>query len=105
WRRVPTPPPPEEPFAIEFPPREEVRADLARLVERGAQLYFIYTGTLEHHYFNHRWQFAEMFGRLPTGPGSVQVDHATEADHLFSAGRDREWLFTALDRWIQRLLT
>lgn len=101
-RGVGPPPAPEEPLAIAFPPRRQVRDDLRQLVERGAQLYFIYTGTLAHHYFNHQRQFAEMFGALPAGPGAVAVEYLVEADHLFSAQRDRQCLFTRLDRWLER---
>lgn len=95
----------QTPYFIDFPPRQQVRAELAHLLQRGVRLYFVYTGTLAYQYFNHRRQFREMFGRLEQAYPGLQVDYRHEADHLFSARTHRLDLFVRIERWLQGSFT
>jgi len=89
-----------ESFFFDFPPREQARAELAQLVQRGARLLFLYTGGVAEHYFNHRRQFEEMFGRFGPGGERIEVDYVAEADHLYAAHEHRQRLFERVETWV-----
>lgn len=89
-------------FFPEAPPRAQVRAELAGLLQRGVQCLFVYTGGIADMYFNHRRQFGEMFGPLDRAGTSLQVDYLDKADHLFSAHADRQLLFGRVESWLGR---
>ena len=60
-------------FFLEFPARDQVRAELGQLLGRGTQCLFLYTGGLADLYFNHRRQFKEGTRRMRRGDQSMQV--------------------------------
>ena len=95
------PPAPAEPAAVftrEYPPLERFRADVARMVARGARLLFVFTGTVDVRY-NHRGQLFEMLG--PTVPREhIEVELYRSADHLFTATAARAELTAHVGRWL-----
>jgi pimeloyl-ACP methyl ester carboxylesterase len=89
-------------FFLESPPQEQICRELANLLQRGVQSLFVYTGGIADMYFNHRRQFAEMFGNLDPAGTRLQVDYLDKADHLFSAHADRQLLFQRVETWLAR---
>ena len=84
-----------EVWTRDIPTREVFASDLDRLRARGAELLLVYSGGMDQAY-NYRGQFEAVFGRRD----GVEVDFYPQADHLFSAGSDRRWLLSRIDRWM-----
>lgn len=87
-------------FSVEFPPREQIRDEIAGMLERGVKLYFIYSGGASG-YFNHRRQFRECYGCLDSHPG-IEVERFEGADHTYILTGDRELLLGKIERWIRQ---
>jgi pimeloyl-ACP methyl ester carboxylesterase len=92
-------------FFLLFPPRDQVRADLANLLNRGVQCLFLYTGGMADLHFNHRRQFREMFGNLDPSGERLQCDYLAQSDHLFSAHAHRQHMFERIQTWTRRFQT
>jgi len=87
----------QEVWKRDIPTRERFASDLARLVERGTKLLFVYTSGVDTHY-NYREQFHDMFGFR----GETSVLFFPRADHLFSRESDRQELYAGIAAWIER---
>lgn len=87
-------------FERQYPPAEEVRNDLERMLARGAKLFFLHTGGFDL-YFNHRGQFFDMFGTRFAGK-PVEVHYYESADHTFSVVAHRRVLVDRLTCWMMR---
>jgi pimeloyl-ACP methyl ester carboxylesterase len=87
-------------FGVVFPPIEEVRQEMAGMLDRGAHLYFIYSGGASN-YFNHRRQFHENYGKLAAHAG-VEVERLEETDHTYILTGDRSLLLDKIDRWMRQ---
>ena len=88
-----------ESFFFDFPSKEQARADLAVLLRRGTRLLFLYTGGVREEYFNHRDQFAEMFGDF--GTDRVEVEYWPDADHLYADLEWRRTMFGRVEQWMK----
>jgi hypothetical protein len=67
------------------------------MVRRGTRLLFIWTGTYGQ--FNSERQLFEMLG--PGVPrDSLDLEHMTGADHVFTAIGERERLVARIERWM-----
>lgn len=86
-------------FSVVFPPREQVRGEIAGMLDRGAKLYFIYSGGAAG-YFNHHRQFRENYGELAAHPG-IEVERFEETDHTYILTGDRELLLGKVERWMR----
>jgi hypothetical protein len=74
-------------------------AQMAALVARGVQMFFLYTGGAG--YFLHPGQFAETWGRSSRAP-TVEVEHWPQCDHTFFAESDRRRLIERIADWMRR---
>ena len=80
------------------PSPAQFRADIERMIKRGAHLLFIYTGEVQES-FNGASQLFEMLGRGFPRKG-ITLDHRVDADHLFSSVTQREALINRLCEWM-----
>ncbi len=87
-------------FAVRFPPRDQVKRELADMLDRGLKLHFIYSGGVTR-YLNHPRQFRECYGRLADRPGiSARLFDGT--DHTYALQVDRQRLLDDIEGWLQR---
>lgn len=87
-------------FTRVYPPIAVFRTDVARMVERGVALLFVWSGSYRD--FNAPQQLFEMLGsrRRPTG---ITVKYLRGADHLFTALAHRCELLELVEEWAQSL--
>jgi dienelactone hydrolase len=93
-RRRGAPPPPAE--GREYPPSEELRAQLTRLADRGVRVLAVYAGSHRAAY-NHPDQIYEVF---PTLRGRVDRAYFPDANHTFTQLADQAALIDTTSRWI-----
>jgi len=74
------------------------RADMAKLLARGVEMFALYTGGAAP-YFLHPRQFAATFGAAARGP-QVRLAHWRHCDHAFYADADRRRLIASLCGWM-----
>jgi hypothetical protein len=86
-------------YLREFPPKKNVKADLIRLVERGLNLLYIYSGGVQS-YYNYRGQFEDMFNPIDI-QDKLQVEYFKESDHTYTMLSDRHRLMLTISDWIQ----
>lgn len=80
------------------PAREWVEQQFARLLARRVRMHFVFTGGFEHNY-SHESQFRRAFPRVARDP-NVAVTYLPDADHAFSARRERDRLVELVTRWV-----
>lgn len=85
-------------FKRDVPSRREAQSQLQRMVDRGVQMLFLYTGGASY-YFNHHRQFRELFPDLKCG-GRIEIEFDPLASHLFEFPADRERMFANVIGWI-----
>jgi pimeloyl-ACP methyl ester carboxylesterase len=79
-----------------FPPKEKVGRDLMAFVNRGIDLYFIWTGGIRD--FNHRNQYRRVFSRVPFGD-LLRVEHVPTADHILTNLEHQAFVVTTTEQW------
>ena len=82
-----------------WPTHNEAENDLKKVIERGAQLLFIYTGGVPV-YYNHGGQFKKMFPTLAKEKG-LTVQYFKNADHNLTRIQHREELSQAIVDWLK----
>jgi Alpha/beta hydrolase family len=87
-------------FGVVFPPLEQVRDEMAGMLDRGTKLYFIYSGGASN-YFNGRQQFRENYGKLAVHSG-VEVERLEETDHTYILAGDRALLLGKIEHWMRQ---
>jgi len=87
-----------ETYVREFPPKEQVRAELETLTARGVNMLFIYTAGVPT-YLNYREQFFEMFGAADFKK-RIEVEFYGKTDHTFFRFEDRERLHDRICNWM-----
>ncbi len=80
-----------------FGPRLEVQREIQTLVDRNAQLLYVYTGGASS-YFNYAGQFNDMFRGLDA-LGNIEVLYYPNADHTYTFAGDRELLLARVVDW------
>jgi hypothetical protein len=85
------------PFTERFGPRREVEHEVHTLVQRGAQMLYVYTGGANA-YYNYSKQFYDMFDGLKSSD-RIEVEFYPNCDHLFMFEEDRERLFARIVEW------
>lgn len=90
----------EQVFEREYPSRDRLRRDFARMVQDGKRLLFVHVGREGD--FNHAGQFHEMYGS-PAIRGKVDVDYYQEMDHTFFRLRDRQQVLDRVASWVAAL--
>lgn len=116
YKRQTLPPPPPPPSSVstdgegagevffldDWPPIHTVRAELEKILDRGANVLFIYTGGWSN--FVDERQFEEMFPRLGRR-GRVRVKYYPDADHTYVALSDRQRMFADVGDFIDATAT
>lgn len=82
----------------QLPPKEEVQADLEKLVDRDVNLLYVYTGE-ERDVYNYEDQLKNAFPGIDFR-GKVKVIINNEADHTYIMAEDRDRLICQLSDWI-----
>jgi pimeloyl-ACP methyl ester carboxylesterase len=82
-----------------FPSQKKVTTEIQQLIDREAELFYIYTGGIPR-LFNHKRQFYSMF-RSVKFKNKVAYSYVKEADHTFTLISLREKLSTMLLKWIE----
>jgi hypothetical protein len=90
---------PDEIFKREFPDRSQFEHDLARMVDRGMQLLFIFSGESNYVYPG---QFWDWLGRKDW-KGRVKVEYRRRANHTFTFQADRDSMMELVVGWIRSL--
>jgi len=85
-------------FVREFPPREEVKADLLSLIDKGVNLLFVYSGEIKTLYI-YREQFVDMFKPIKLNE-NLQLEYFEKATHTYTRLDDRKMLMTCICDWI-----
>ena len=80
-----------------FGPRLQVKREIQSLVDRNAQLLYVYTGGVEA-YYNYAGQFFDQFKGLDPR-GKIEVEYYPNADHTYTFAEDRERMFTRVVDW------
>lgn len=80
------------------PPKEQLRAGLTRLVERGVKVLAVYSGAYGDRY-NHEDQLFELFPELR---GRVDRAYFPDANHMFTERVAQAALLSAVAPWILR---
>ena len=79
------------------PPRRRAASDLARLIERGAYLLYVYTGG-QLEYYSYDKQFSDTFHSVSFN-GRVQVDLHRDADHTLTLLHHQRRLVDTVYQW------
>jgi pimeloyl-ACP methyl ester carboxylesterase len=83
------------------PPKPQVQAGLARLLERGVRVLPIFSGDGQtRKYYNYHEQFRDTFRSLDFR-GLVEVEFYRDADHIFSQTGARQRLIARVCDWMQ----
>lgn len=80
-------------------PKEQMRAELDRLLGRGVRLLYIFTGGLSFRY-NYGGQFADAFPNLVDGR-ALRVKYYGDWDHTFSDPEAQATLIALIDGWVR----
>jgi pimeloyl-ACP methyl ester carboxylesterase len=91
--------PEEASFGSVYPPRAQVRRELAQMLARGLKFYFVYSGGIGEQ-FNHPRQFRECYGRSIAGHPAVRMDLLDGTDHTYTLLCDRERMFGHVEGWL-----
>ncbi len=81
-----------------FPPKETVGADLKNFVQRGVNMFIVFTGGQEELY-NDRSQYARVFSDVDFG-GLLRVEYIPDATHIFTGLDHQEFLVREVPSWI-----
>ena len=92
--------PEEARFGSVYPPREQVRRELADMLARGLKFHFIYSGGISAQ-FNHPRQFRECYGRAVADHPAVRMTLLDGTDHTYTLICDRRRLFEHVEGWMQ----
>jgi hypothetical protein len=80
-----------------FGMQEQVECEIQSLVDRGAQLLFVYSGGVAA-YYNYSGQFFDMFPRLKT-QNRITTKYYPNADHTYTLREDRDRLLNSVIAW------
>jgi pimeloyl-ACP methyl ester carboxylesterase len=89
-------PPPQ--YAREFPPQAEFVSGVRTLVDRGVDLFFVYSAAMEG-YYNHQGQLAE-FLRGVDFKNRIQTRFFAGSDHTFTDLRSQQALIETISTWL-----
>jgi len=89
------------PYARDFPPKEEVAVGLERLVDREVCLLNIFSGGQDA--YNYRRQYVHSFSDIDFH-GLLQVDYLGEADHIFSGLAHQQFVLDRVGQWTEQFV-
>jgi len=90
----------KEIFEREFPSKNEIIRDLKKLVNRGVNLFFVYSGDGSYLYYNYYGQFSQMFKGVDF-KGKLKLEYLNESDHTYTRLIERNKLIKAIREWLQ----
>jgi hypothetical protein len=82
---------------LAMPSRDEAAQVLSAMLDRGAQLLFIYTGSWS--IYNYAGQFRDAFPEVMRR-GAVRVEYAPDADHTFTRLHHQQRLLDMVSDWL-----
>ena len=88
-----------EVYVREFPKKKKTMREVQQLIDRGVELYYIYSGGVPI-YYNYAGQFRHMF-RLVRFKNRVCVRYVKEADHIYTLRSVRNKLMTLVSEWME----
>lgn len=83
-----------------LPPKNKVYGDLVKLVDRGVDLLYIYSGD-ESEVYNYQDQFQQAFSSIEFN-GKLKVIINEEADHTYIMAEDRDRLISQITSWLNK---
>lgn len=86
-----------------YPPIERFQQDIERVLARGVEAYFVFTGTVNNHFNAERQLFEMLSPRVPKAQVSVTMLEST--DHIFTRVEARQDLIRRVKEWARRLRT
>jgi len=86
-------------FRREYPSRDRFEADISLMVDRGAHLFFIFSGETMYAYRRQFWDWLER----KDWKGHISLEYYPKANHTYSFRADREILMAAVVDWILSL--
>jgi len=86
-----------------LPPKDEIRKDLAKFVDRGVDLLYVHSGD-QCEVYNYQNQFADAFSSLDF-KGKLKVIINDEADHTYIMAVDRDRLINQVTAWLDDCYT
>ncbi|HEY2902052.1 MAG TPA: alpha/beta fold hydrolase [Polyangia bacterium] len=93
---VAAPAPPQ--YAREFPPQAEFVSGVRTLIDRGVNLYFIYSAAMEG-YYNHEEQLAEFLSAVDF-KNRLETKFFADSDHTFTDLRSQRALIDTVAAWL-----
>ncbi|HUE16686.1 MAG TPA: alpha/beta fold hydrolase [Planctomycetaceae bacterium] len=84
-------------FQRDFPPQDQVAAEIETLLDRGVQSLYIYSGGYK--WYNYTRQFFDDFPNVRHNP-RVEVEYFRDADHTYLLLADRERLIDRIETWL-----
>jgi hypothetical protein len=85
-------------YAREFPPQAEFVAGVQALVDRGVNLFFIYSAAMEG-YYNHEGQLREFLAGVDF-KNRVETKFFVDSDHTFTDLRSQRALVETILAWL-----
>jgi len=86
-------------FSREYPSRSRFEADLSLMVDRGAHLFFIFSGETMYAYKRQFWDWLER----EDWKGQIALEYHPRANHTYSFRGDRELLLAQVVDWVLSL--
>lgn len=80
-----------------FPPREKVAAELRQFMQRGVEVFVMFSGGLPE--YNHVGQYKASFPEVDFG-GRLREAHVPKASHVFSALEHQAEVVNGLPEWV-----
>jgi hypothetical protein len=87
-------------YTREFPPKKKITAEIQQLIDRGTELYYIYSGGVPV-YYNYEGQFRAMFRNVQF-KNKVSYNFLKEADHTYTLLTPRHKLMTLVTEWVRK---
>jgi pimeloyl-ACP methyl ester carboxylesterase len=87
-------------YTREFPSRKKITSEVQQLIDRGTELYYIYSGGVPV-YYNYEGQFRAMFRKVQF-KNKVSYNFLKEADHTYTLLNPRQKLMTLITEWMKK---
>jgi dienelactone hydrolase len=83
----------------QMPPRDDFGRRIRALVDRGVEVFFLYSGG-EPRWYNYRGQFSDMFAAYGFVE-RVEYDYLDRSDHTFIQPRSQQALIARVEQWLE----
>jgi len=86
-------------YIREFPPKKKIEKEIQLLVDRGTELFYIYSGGVPI-YYNYEGQFNAMFRKI-NFKNKLAYSYFPDADHTYTLTESRDELTTTINNWLK----